>query len=255
MIRTTLLGCALVATVLSTAALAQEPTDQRTYFTFSAPFQLPGGKTLPAGKYTFRIVDSPSNRHIVQILNESGTEMHTTLLAIPAQRQDPADEPEIRFMEAPANMPPAIKTWWYPGRSIGHEFIYPKEQARRLAALQPEPVLSVAGNETTAEEMDDAELTRIGRTGAETAADTTRTDTDVTADRSRETSTTAVAQQPAPPAPPSRTEQAPAPRPETARVEQPRTELPRTATALPMVGLFGLLSLGVAAAIRGLRRA
>jgi hypothetical protein len=250
MIRTTLLGCALVATVLSTAALAQEPTDQRTYFTFSAPFQLPGGKTLPAGKYTFRIVDSPSNRHIVQILNESGTEMHTTLLAIPAQRQDPPDEPEIRFMEAPANMPPAIKTWWYPGRSIGHEFIYPKEQARRLAALQPEPVLSVAGNETTADEMDDAELTRIGRTGEESAVT-------AAAENTREAAT-AVTQQPAA-APAPRTEQAPAPRAETARVEQPRTEqprteLPRTATALPMVGLFGLLSLGVAAAIRGLRR-
>ena len=152
-------------------------------------------------------------------------------------------------------MPPAIKTWWYPGRSIGHEFIYPKEQARRLAALQPEPVLTVAGNETTAEEMEDAELTRIGRTGDEaavTAAENSR-DAVSAAARGAESGATTVAQQPAPPAPAPRTEQAPAPRAETARVEQPRTELPRTATALPMVGLFGLLSLGVAAAIRGLR--
>jgi hypothetical protein len=245
MIRTTLMGCALAATVWSTAALAQEPTDQRTYFTFSAPFQLPGGKTLPAGKYTFRVADSPGNRHIVQILNESGTQMHTTLLAIPAQRQDPPDEPEIRFMEGPANMPPAIRTWWYPGRTIGHEFIYPREQARRLAAAQTEPVLTVTGNEATAEEMAGAELTRVGRADEESAAATRDT---ANADRTAES---AVRQQPAerrtpPPEPaPARTE----------RVEEPRTELPRTASAVPLVGLVGLLSLGVAAAVRGLRRA
>ena len=129
MIRTKLfLGCALVAAMfVGTAAYAQGPTDQRTYFTFSAPFELPGGKTLPAGKYTFRVLDSPSNRHIIQILNQDATQVHTTVLAIPAQRQDPPSEPEIRFMEAVASAPPAIRTWWYPGRTIGHEFIYPKE--------------------------------------------------------------------------------------------------------------------------------
>lgn len=252
MIRTTLLGCALTATVLSTAALAQ-PADQKTYFTFSAPFQLPGGKTLPAGKYTFRIADSPSNRHIVQILNESGTEMHTTLLAIPAQRQDPPDDPEIRFMETAANVPPAIRTWWYPGRSIGHEFIYPKEQARRLAAAQSEPVLTVAGNETTAEEMDTADLTRIDRSGRESqvadAADAVSAAAERAADataRAAESAATATRQQP--------TERPATPTP-APRADDTRTELPRTATTLPLVGLIGLLSLGAAAVVRGFRRA
>jgi hypothetical protein len=246
MIRTTLLGCALAATVLTTAALAQEPVDQRTYFTFSAPFELPGGKTLPAGKYTFRVLDSPGNRHIVQILNEGGTEVHTTLLAIPAQRQDPPSEPEIRFMEAPANMPPAIRTWWYPGRTIGHEFIYPKDHARRLAAAQSEPVLTVAGSETSAEAMKTAELSRVGATGEESR---------VTTEAAAESTTAAVERsvtQPAPrmpePAP------APAPRVDTTRVDEARTELPRTASALPLVGLIGLASLVLAAELRCLRR-
>jgi hypothetical protein len=241
MIRTTLLGCALVATVLSTAALAQGPVDQRTYFTFSAPFELPGGKTLPAGKYTFRILDSASNRHVVQILNETGTEVHTTLMAIPAQRQDPPSEPEIRFMETPANMPPAIRTWWYPGRTIGHEFIYPKEHARRLAAAQSEPVLTVAGSASSSDDMKTADLARVDAKGAETPAE----EADVKAE-----TTTARAEPPAPaPARPD-----PAPRVDTTRVDDTRTELPRTATALPLVGLIGLVSLGAAAAIRGLRR-
>ena len=237
MIRTKLLlGCALVAMLVGTTAFAQGPVDQRTYFTFSAPFELPGGKTLPAGKYTFRILDSPSNRHIVQILNQDGTQMFATLLAIPAQRQDPPSEPEIRFMEAAANMPPAVKTWWYPGRTIGHEFIYPKSQARRLAARQSEPVLSVASDATSAEAMRTADLTRVDKSGDESAV-ASREDT--TADASRP----AAAPAPAP--------RATAPAPRTERpVATERTELPRTASTLPLIALIGVASIAAAAAIR-----
>jgi hypothetical protein len=172
MIRTKLfLACALAAVVslAGTSAVAQEPTNQITYFTFSAPFELPGGKVLPAGKYVFRIVDSPSNRHTVQVLSEDQTQMHATLLAIPAQRQEPANEPEVRFMEAEANAAPAIRTWWYPGRSIGHEFIYPKDHARRLAARQSAPVLTTAGDVTGDDAMRSGDLSRIGANGQESA--------------------------------------------------------------------------------------
>ena len=151
----------------SAASTQAQPVDQRTYFTFSAPFELPGGKTLPAGKYTFRVIDSPSNRHIVQVMSQDGKQLHATVLAIPAQRQDVREEPEIRFMETAANMPPAIRTWWYPGRSIGHEFIYPKSQARRLAQRQTEPVLTVAGDETSTEQMLTADLSRVSPSGEE----------------------------------------------------------------------------------------
>lgn len=249
MIRTTLfMGCALAATVLVTPVSAQGPVDQKTYFTFSAPFELPGGKTLPAGKYTFRIADSPSNRHIVHILNEDGTEMHATLLAIPAERQDPAPEPEIRFMETTANMPPAIRTWWYPGRTIGHEFIYPKDHARRLAAAQREPVLTVAGAATTAEDMAKAELARIDAAGREArvaaaaAADTAAAEARADAEAARTAASEA-----------ARTAAAQAPRVETRAADQPRTELPRTASPLPLLGLIGVASLA-GAAVLGLRR-
>ena len=68
------MACALafVVSLAGTSAGAQEPTNQITFFTFSAPFELPGGKTLPAGKYVFKIVDSPSNRHIVHVMRARG---------------------------------------------------------------------------------------------------------------------------------------------------------------------------------------
>jgi hypothetical protein len=241
MIRTKLLvaGALAAAVVVSASAVAfaQEPADQRTYFTFSAPFELPGGKTLPAGKYTFRIVDSPSNRHIVQILSEDGKQVHGTILAIPAQRQDPPSEPEVRFMETAANMPPAVRTWWYPGRTIGHEFIYPKDHARRLAARQKEPVLTVESSASTAEAMQSADLERISPSGQETPVST-------------EAARNAEAQ----PAPTPRAETQPAPQ-RPMRTETPtRTELPRTASPLPLTGLIGLASLAGAVALRLRRR-
>ena len=256
-------GLALAGAIALFAApsVSAQPTDQRTYFTFSAPFELPGGKTLPAGKYTFRVMDSPSNRHIVQVMSEDGKQMYATVLAIPAERIDPPSDPEIRFMEASANMPPAIRTWWYPGRTIGHEFIYPKEQARRLAARQTEPVLTVTGSETSAEDMRDADLARLSSSGEESA---------VTADaRSEQTA------QPATPPPSATTtdrasqstatterataadrmQDRPATTPDMTREPQTqRTELPRTASPMPLIGLTGVLALLLAGAVR-LRRA
>lgn len=248
MFRKMMFSCAfaaLVSLATGTAAVAQEPVDQKTFFTFSAPFELPGGKTLPAGKYTFRIVDSPSNRHVVQILSEDGTQVHATILAIPAQRQDPADEPEVRFMEAAANQAPAIRTWWYPGRVIGHEFIYPREQARRLASGQREGVLTVDSDAATTEQMRTADLTRIDAAG-------TSTTVDASASAQAQQTTTEPAAQPTQAEPrvaPQTTSQPRAPATATEPAAA-RTELPRTATMLPLIGLVGLASLVGAAMLR-----
>jgi uncharacterized surface anchored protein len=273
------MACALafVVSLAGTSAAAQEPVNQLTYFTFSAAFELPGGKTLPAGKYVFKIIDSPSNRHIVHVMSEDQREMHATLMAIPAQRMEPADEPEVRFMEAEANTPPAIRTWWYPGRSTGHEFIYPKDHARRLAARQTEGVLTVSDDAATEEQMRTAELSRIDKDGREAAVNAEMTaenavverTTEQTAARSTETtpeSATAersaaamTREQPMPErtTPPSSTSRE---RDTTRRAAdttaadaERRTELPRTASPLPLFALLGLGSLIGAGALR-LRR-
>lgn len=238
--RKMLYGCAAIAALMSlstgTATSAQEPANQTTFFTFTGPFELPGGKTLPAGKYTFRVADSPSNRHVVQVMSEEGDQIFATIMAIPAQRQDVPDEPEVRFMEAPANQPPAIRTWWYPGRSIGHEFIYPKDHARRLAATQKEGVLTVAGDATAADATKTADLTRIDASGGETAVNGART----------EARTAEAAPRPQAAPMPERDAADPAP----ARPQEPRSELPRTASPLPLIGLVGIVSLAGAAWLR-----
>ena len=163
------LSCA--ATVLITlsagAALAQ-PADKRTIFTFSAPVAVPGA-TLPAGSYLFRLADS-SSRNVVQVLTGDGKKPIAQFFAADPERPDPAKEPEVRFMETAAGMPAAIRTWWYPGERRGYEFIYPKEQARRLAKGTEQPVLTTEAETKTAKQTGTGDLTRISGSGAQTAA-------------------------------------------------------------------------------------
>ena len=248
----------LSALVPGTAAAQDNNWNQRTFFTFSAPVELPG-KTLPAGTYLFRIVDSPSNRHVIQVFDKDEKEIHATILAIPTQREKPSDEPEVRFMETAANQPAAIRMWWFPGRTIGHEFIYPKDQATRLARGATAPVLTVATEATTTETMREAELARITAAGETQAAVTAAAETQPAVTQPAPTTPSA------PTTVPQRTEvtqrpveTAPAPAVTTEPVttvadDTTRRELPRTATYLPLLALLGLGSLAGAAALR-LRR-
>ena len=246
--------------VLGTATAQDNNWNQRTYFTFSAPVEIPG-KTLPAGTYLFRLVDSPSNRHVVQVFDKDEKTIYATVLAIPAQRLQPADDPEVRFMEVAASQPAAIRTWWFPGRTIGHEFIYPKEQALRLARGASTTVLTVATDSTVTETMREAELNRVTAAGELSASTTTTTEVSGTAFPGRTTAETevAVTTQSTPTTVPQSTTvtnrpvDTTAPAMSTESVTTTRTTLPRTATFLPLVGLFGLGSLAGAAALR-LRR-
>jgi hypothetical protein len=91
---------------------------------------VPGERTAfaveDAGTYTFRLVDSLSERHIVQIFNQTGTQLIATLLTVADQRLSPPDDTVIMFGEAAGNAPRPITRWFYPGDTVGEEFVYPK---------------------------------------------------------------------------------------------------------------------------------
>ena len=130
-----LAGCVLLAASFSSVALA-DPWDKKTYISFSAPVEIPG-QVLAAGKYTFRLVDSPSNRYIVQISNERQDHVFATILAIPSYRMKAPDQTLITFYEAPSGQPQPVKAWFYPGDNTGREFIYPKSRGVLLSTLTP----------------------------------------------------------------------------------------------------------------------
>ena len=142
---TTVFCLALMGVVFSPAANADE-WNRKTTMTFSGPVEIPGVHlkgwgVLPAGTYVFKIMDSLSDRQIVQIFNADETQIYATILAIPNYRLRATDKTVVTFRERPAGEPEALRAWFYPGRRWGEEFVYPKARAMELAKATNTPIL------------------------------------------------------------------------------------------------------------------
>lgn len=223
---------ALVGLLNAPAVDAQDfNPNKKTYFTFSAPVEVPGA-TLQAGKYLFQLADLQGNRHVVQIFNEDGSTLIVTTLTIPEQRLEPTGDPVVKFIETPAGTAAAIRSWFYPGDTIGDEFIYPKEQAMRIARATSQTVLS--SDTISGEGIQGMKAETVARIDAEGAAAAAAAAAEVTLP---------------PVTSPETPVEIPAPVGTTGR-----TELPRTASDTPLVGLIGLLALAGALSIRTLAR-
>src|SRR4051812_15547511 len=126
------LCCAAALTAIIAPGARADEWNKKTILTFSGPVQIPGA-TLPAGSYVFKLADIPGNRHVVQVFDKDEKKLYTTMLAVPNQRMEPTDKPIILFSERATGSPQAVKVWYYPGETIGNEFVYPKSQAMKIA--------------------------------------------------------------------------------------------------------------------------
>ncbi len=205
-----------------------------TKVTFSGPVQV-ANTQLPAGTYVFKLMDDEGDRNIVQIYNADETHLITTVLAMPDYRLKPTSSTAVKFAEssngteASGNVPETglpIKEWFYPGDSFGQEFrVVP---AKVVAEAQPAPAVAAA------------EPAPAPAPAAEPAPEP--------APAAPAVATPAQEPAPAPQAAP-----APAQTDQTAVTSDQKTEpseLPKTASEMPLVGLFGLLSLAGAASLR-----
>lgn len=136
-----------VLTLLLTAGSVAKPSvsDKLTIFTFSQPVEVPG-VALPAGTYAFKLLDSAADRSIVQVFDKDQRKLYATILAIPDYTPQPSDKTIIKFSETVPGGPKAIKEWFYPGETIGWEFVYPKKRAVELAKASNQPVPSMPNN-------------------------------------------------------------------------------------------------------------
>jgi hypothetical protein len=208
--------------------------DQKTVFTFSGPVEIPG-QVLSPGTYVFKLMDSMSDRNIVQVFNKDENHLYGTFLAIPDYRLKPSGKTIITFEERAEGAPEAVKAWFYPGDNYGHQFVYPKAKAVELAKANTQPVPSMPTELTV-----NIILPVITMREPHVVA---MKQTPLKAQQPTEEEVEIAEVFMTPPA------TAPAPAPEP-------TELPRTASSLPLVGLTGLLLLGAAGllALVGARR-
>ena len=208
--------CLVALCVFVVPAATADDWNRETVITFSGPVEVPGvgAQTLPAGTYVFKIFDSQSDRHIVQIFNQDKTHVFTTILAIPNYRLKTTDKTVITFSERPAGQPEALKAWFYPGRAWGEEFVYAKSRAVELAKETNEPVL------TTPIELASAPIEALKTAPVEAI------------DPKGERLELAQVVEPPPAAA------------EPVTVATAET-LPKTASPVPLIGLIGLLAIGV----------
>jgi hypothetical protein len=109
--------------------------NKRTVVTFHQPVEIPQHVLLP-GTYVMKLVDLDSHRDIVQFLNKKENQVIATVFAVPAYEPNVVqDRTFFTYEERGANSPQAIKTWFYPGDPWGEEFIYPP--AKPAATLAP----------------------------------------------------------------------------------------------------------------------
>src|SRR5438270_937313 len=132
-------SCLGLASLMVMPNALADQWNKRTILTVNEPIQVPN-KVLQPGKYVMRLLDSPSNRHIVQIFDEGEQHLITTVLAIPNYRLQPTGETQFGFWETPAGQPKALRSWFYPGDNFGQEFAYPKNEAMQIAAAVNQPV-------------------------------------------------------------------------------------------------------------------
>jgi hypothetical protein len=229
------LCAAIIATALSPSVKADE-WNRKTVITFSEPVETPGvhikgWAVLPAGTYVFKILDSKSDRHIVQIYNQDETVVYATVLAIPNYRLRPTDKTVLTFRETPPGEPQVLRAWFYPGHNFGEEFVYPKAKALELAKVLNAPVLytpieispEVASPITSPDEplvvqLKQARVLAVGPSGDDAQISEVVT------------------------APPAETL--------VAVNTAPAKELPSTASPMPLIGLLGMLALGAALGLK-----
>ena len=106
--------------------------DKKTVVTINAPIEV-SGIVLSPGAYVFKLLDSNSERNIVQIYNARETHLVTTVLAVPSSRVRLVSESLFTVSETPAGQPRALHAWFYPGSVDGLEF--PASGHARVADL------------------------------------------------------------------------------------------------------------------------
>src|SRR3954470_5441939 len=145
--RVTVIATAMVLAVLvgTSARLAAQNTvpSERTFMTFSNTVEMPG-VTLPAGTYVFRLADIPT-RNVVQVLSKDEKDILGQWTFVQSQRPKATEDTVVMFKEAPEGQTAAVQYWYYPGETIGKEFIYPKDQAQKIANRTGVSVLTENG--------------------------------------------------------------------------------------------------------------
>ncbi len=272
-----LLLCATLSSTGSYAVASIAPTSDAstldTPFTLQRDTQVPG-KVLKAGGYTLVIKDHLSDRAIIQVKTDSGKVESTFLGVFHSGMQTTGALGPIALPTEKG--PQALRGFKFPGGGTV-EFVYPKDEAAKLATKSPEQVLAIdpasdnlhtTGKNLSTEDAKIVTLWSLQASKVSTGQAGISAKKFVAPEPSTESTLVASASSPAPaptprpvpaatPAPsvakPVATVQRPAPAPaaQVATARRPKlAALPHTASNLPLLLLVALASFSAALVTR-----
>jgi hypothetical protein len=230
----------VTAVLFSPTVLHGDEFNLKTYITLNQPFQVPGAVLEPNVKYVLRRLGAgPGTNDVVRILNADETQVISTFFGIPDYRQEPTDHTVLTFYETSRGYPKTVQSWFYPGRLIGLEFVYPKEKkAEIMAHVSRNEAVRVAQN-AEPENFIQQPNGEPAPTAPSKIAQNTQPE--VQREKPAEPATSAAEPITAPGQQTAPTAKAKANAGKTAPVK----ELPRTAGEMPLIGLLGGASLGL----------
>jgi len=196
--------------------------DQKVIYHFDQRVQVPGA-VLEPGTYVIKRANWGGDPHVMRVFDKDERRVFATALTISVERPRPTSRVEVRFYETRGATPPAIESYFYPGRTIGEQFLYPKSG----------PVLMGLATETTENNTSSSSFTPAAKEPEPEV---------VKEEEKRENETTEIAAAAPPPEPPAQTQTAPAP--------EPPQELPATGSQLPLLALMGVLAMAGGAGLK-----
>jgi hypothetical protein len=132
----------VLAAGATTGIVRADEADQAIRVTFSGPVQIPG-QVLPAGTYWFAVIDD-RNPNVVQILSADRSKSYGILNTISRERSVEVSNATFTLAKRRGTEPEALVAWFYPGHTIGHEFVYPKPVEQELSRAPQDT--QVSGN-------------------------------------------------------------------------------------------------------------
>ncbi len=251
---------ALMFVLVYASALYSDAWDQTTKVTFTEAVEVPG-TVLQPGTYVFKLANSDSDRHIVEIYNEDHTKLITTVLALSNERLQLSGKTVLTYNEHASGQPAALKAWFYPGDNIGQQFVYPRSEALMLTRLNNEEVPSTGSEEAypgrsqapaNAQNITPPESQPVENQQAQASSTPAPSVQTSTAKNNAVQANPAASTPPAAAAPPA----SPAPGPEVAQNQLARqAQLPQTASWEPLIGLIGFGFILAAILLRRLQKA
>jgi len=233
---TSVLAVTLAVTLFAPRIARADQFDKKIVVSFNKPVEIPD-LVLDPGTYVFRLTRHGDIPNLVEVFNEEETRLYASRFTVPKYRDTVTDQPVFQFEERNVGQPMAIDAWFYPGEDTGYEFVYSKDSDVHSVA---ESAVDVTPDNTAAIAPP-----------SEPTVDPSENDT-------TETVAIIIVFVVAPEAP------TPDPSPDFAIFTGPfepvalaapaqPNELPKTASRLPLLALFGMLSLGGAAILQAAR--